>query len=805
MSEPQNMFVNLFSEYPLDHPDFLQHLIKAFEKSFQGSSDLDHTEHILTDFFQNIPFDFSEFLRNYPLTDNSKKGFFIDVLYGLYFGEIKLSSLKHQDQVFNLEFVLLRVLATRIEEKKLKEIWQQLSAEKKLRLICFAFLDLREGSHAFIHLLENDPDYRELVLGLKSRYLDINKFHQLINSNEDVASKIKEYAREQTTEFYHLFRELVGLMQAFPFNIHKELQDRLTYFCAQDFTVEDFSTFAKYFGLEGHIPFLKNREGICEEKTLVEKFRIVNTVFKNPKSVLEIDQKNVIAITFFVLTVIDHLDALKNHPHKYKDGIEKLSFGMATCGKKLSKTSSLSSLLKGLKQIETITQSSFLNTTPIFVFDQSDDSLFYENQAYIDTLNRKFNSSIVHISKNEALSIAKLLQVEPLLNTTETGNFGYGGARNCIYLLAPLLKMAWKDSFKAITELDQSVLKKYFSQVLEESHAIFMFDDDLEIAAANILSDALLVQTKRVPHYLSYTIGRNTKFGNQFIDLNRFFSKPQDNFLSTQWMSCPIGAGMSELVTPSFFCLNLPFGAEEGHFDRKDNYNALLQPSFHLAGTRYPSQEIPTRFFIGMENHLKQFIPMAIHLDLSNTLLDSLNNNGVCALPWNDENTACPQNNLRAIFEYVSSPQVAREMQNRFWRNVDMYLLKQSKTCTYLESIKSLCECDVENVVASYIDVNTLNEIEKKSLQAIQAIYQMYKYDAGYVLEYLELVTKQLKFDNLDNVEKILEDVRHDMQERYQIRFIDYPLLQGLYLIFKAIGAQQFNVRVEAIFQSQHS
>lgn len=862
-TEISTIFSKLFLDTDFSKSESLSQIIKAIELAFKIDYEGTKPERavkILTQFFNAYcqtfsitPFDFSQFLENAHLSKKIKKQFLITVLYDLYFGEIYLSSLRLQNDVLNFEFVMLRILAEQMNPKDVGKLLNTFSIEKKIKLLCFAFVDLREGSHVIIYALERLSEFKMLIKYLRSHYFDIQEFSRLVTQNtvdfsdvSNIISQLEKHAQDQTQTFRCLFEELVILVEDYPIRIFhaleklehqlevnqitrdsqeeaykmsQELKNKLASFHTHAYAHEDYIAFAQNFGLEGHIPFLANREGICEEKTLVEKLQIVNEIFKSPTNLMSIDQKNIIAMISFVISVVEHLEALKDFPQQYGIGLNKLIFAMPTKGRNLSIQSSLPSLLRGLQNTQSIAESCnskhvSIYQYPVFVFDQSEESVFKKNQSYIKKLNRNFRSSIILISRDDALQIARKIGIELLLDTVGDETFGYGGARNCLFLLAPLLKATFEKgmTLAEMLQMEQEDLNALFEKsVLEEPvKAIFMVDDDVEISGANILSDALLMQRKQRAHFTSYTIGRNTKFGNQYIDLKRFFTNPEHNFLSTKWMPYPIGAGMSELVTPFYFCLNLPFAGEEGHFNRKGNYNALLLPSYHLAGTRYPSHEIPTRFFVGFEKCLGGHIAKTMNLHISYTILDPVNRDEACALPWNDEATSVSLTSLRDIFAYVADEETKREMQMRFWSNVDYYLLSQEGCGLCMKEVRELITCDIGDVVSMYVPEACFDKDEKQALKKIKEIYKFYQKDSEFFVEYLKKVTDKMisvakSFgyppktwyevflkQHIDVV-TILEDSRRDMESQYEMKFMDRPLVQGLYLIFNSVGAAHFN------------
>lgn len=790
-------------------------------------------------------FDFSGFISRYLSNEKEITRFWSALLYGLYYGDIDLSEHITQN---HREYLLLQVLAENVSSKSLRKVILGLTPDKQITLICYVFKHYREGSYQIIKCFreERNPDFgliKKLISGLKRKYYSISKLSTLLlekgkldnTALQDIIEALEEDALSQTQEFYTLFNELIPLMVSSPLRVfetlenlkqqnapllyqpnvkgrkkaekeERQLEKLFASFLRHHYSLDDFLLFVRLYGLEGHQPFLRYREQICGENTLVSKTRVLHMIFNNPLLLSQISQKEVIFYFSLAFAIVGHLEAMFQKPSKYKKALKIMTCAMPTKGKSLEFQSSLPSMLDGLQDVveylkRTLKHKVSISDVPIYVYDQSDKALFNKNQAYIETLNQYYKSSVVHVSQKDALALAKKIGIERFLNTTGTGAFGYGGTRNCVFLLTPVFRHAFDQGKRFISEvlnMEDDALKTLFqefvcgSTLLKRKHfdAIFMCDDDMEIPECNLFSHLLYAEQSK-HHYTAiqgYHYGRDSKTIH-FLSLDTLLNNPCHNSMFIKWLETPIGAAMSEYISKARFCLNLPFGAEEGHLILSYDTSALLQPSIHLSGTRYPDKQIPTHFFVGIESSLQKFLPYAFHVKMVQDLVDPLNKHNSCVLPWNDAALAQSFHCLNDVLMFIAKGTSKKEMQNRFWNNVcDLFSPEPKRKYLLREILDDIRSMDVDAMLKAFANKQKLDTNERKSLAEIGKIYKFYQEDARYLWAFAT------QFSGVDhkNVAAAIELKKNDLESKNKIKFENYPLTQGVYQLFCSIGAGEF-------------
>lgn len=805
------------------------------------------------------PFQFSEFIAKHLSKKKEVEGLIIELLYGLYFKDIDLSNLIFEKQKNDFEFLLFQKIAEKVSEATLRKIIQTLSLDMQVRLICFSFQHYREGSYLIIREFEQlfkrgkgqiksslpAKNLVELINLLKRRYYDADHLFILLQKKEkleeaDLTSlmhRLEEHAWRQTQEFHSLLDKLIPLIINFPIKVHDAIEKlkQTTYSASQksentaklqaqkesleayfkdyykrDYSVEDFNNLLKVIGFRGHYPYIRIYGKDIFTTSLIDKLNILNEIFSSPPSLAQINQSELLSIFSFILMLVNHLEAVNYNPSKYKEGIELLTCAIPTCGKRLSRQSGLNTLLEGLISFTTFLNEKLrgsitLSKLPIFVFDQSNESLFNENCRYIRNLNKYHGSNVVHVSKNDALALANKIGLEPLLNTTQHGSFGFGGSRNCVFLLTALLKKLYaggKRTFRDILQEDKATLISIFQQtVLEKQkdqafseNMIFMIDDDMEIPQANFFPHALFVQQCSNAYAFShgFCYGRATKFQNRFRNLNDLLEKSLDTFDFTQWLRIPFSITMAEFVGNPKICLNLPLGQEESHLRISKVPNPLLHISYHLGGTRYPGQQIPTHFFVGLEKHLERFIPYTMDINISSDLIDPSNELGQSILPWNDIKIADTFTCLQDVFIYIANDNTRREMQHRFWKNVQAVFDKEQGNNIPLRiCLNDLMTMDIDLILKEFKKQNSLDRTESAALSKIGELYKFFQRDAKIFWEFGSmLLTHEI---DEGNSKKIIEQTKQHVEKQQGVSFADYTFTQSFYLLCHSAGAGGFS------------
>ncbi len=362
----------------------------------------------------------------------------------------------------------------------------------------------------------------------------------------------------------------------------------------------------------------------------------------------------------FYKAVWRHIEALDKHPEYYLEGMKQITYALPTMGKDLSLLAWLPSIVASIQGF--CKEFGIENTIPIFVFDQSEKPLFAKNAAYCQSLS----PNIIHLDVDKVLELAKKLRIEKLLVTGPNGEFGYGGARNAIFLLMPLL--GYRKSLDDITEQD------FQDVVLDEKmgpNIIHMGDDDVYVPYSTAFSDALFAWEHKDEYFFRFgwMEGRRTTYTETTFNLDYLIERSSDILLQHEWKDEPFRHGMAGLLTKPKLCLNVPLGQEEAYLTAMKEYSFDLRaPMMHLSGYRLPAKEIPTNRLSYLAEHLRNHYRYIVGLMLVTDLLDPLDVFHRLALPWNKREV--PFTSLRDAISYIVKPEVIAEMQTLFKQNM---------------------------------------------------------------------------------------------------------------------------------------
>ncbi len=611
------------------------------------------------------------------------------------------------------DFLFLQTVAVKADRKVLRCLLANFSTSEKLKLILFAFTHYREGSFV---ILEELQEFKTLIRGLRKNYFDVQLFSRLVERKpSEIIDALNLQAVQETKELYPIFREFVARFADYIIGIYKqagkELEGRSIYSdLFTEYSYSDFENFIKLFGLRGYPPIFVSDPD--EPDSLLAKCKALS-LFNNLQPV------HVQQIHSFFSAILRHIQAIKHD--LYKEGVLLFSVAIATARKDLSKSPTLVTLLEAYEG---------LPRNPIYVYDHSDEPLFAKNGRYIKKLNRLYKSSIVHVSRDEAL---EKMPVKGLIE-----HFGFGGARNCQYLLAP-------------------------------TSLILMLDDDMELPVTSIRSSALgaLDAKKGFIGYVGFQKGRVTKTDIRYWDLHDVLHTPEKLF--PKWSDSPSWAGISECLTKPKICLNLPYGCEERHLNSLIKTHYFLQPAYHLAGTRYPTGPMPTKPYVGLEGYLEKSIPQALLIGMISTLVDPTNSEGRCALPWNDPHMHF--SSLEDALCYMAKGDVQKEVAKRFYKNLADFFNGRYPSF-YYDSLQRLMSLDVDAVKLPL----ATSAQEKRSLKAICSLYKDFQQDARLFWQ----SGKTLTFS--DNPA--------------------YPLTRGLCLLNRSLGQGEFSQLVRLLLQN---
>ena len=292
-------------------------------------------------------------------------------------------------------------------------------------------------------------------------------------------------------------------------------------FLSRRYNFEEFLDFTELFGIVEDSTMLNFQNRQCSDRSLAAKVLFLHEAFSDADTLTLTSNEEIQTAINFALKIVKHLEALHDHPSIYKKGLDTLSFGMPTGDKLLENLPSLPSVLQGFMHFfkhlnSKLSEPISLGHFPFFVYDQSEPEVFEKNRSFIERLNKEHGCSIVQFSSEEILQLAGKIGVGPLIGKETSRKFGYGGMRNCVFLLTPMLRNLFskgKKTYDEIISMEESELKEVFHQSIQIAPTVFMADDDMEIPASNIYSYALYAQ-ETIGRYSSlhgYILGRNSR------------------------------------------------------------------------------------------------------------------------------------------------------------------------------------------------------------------------------------------------------------------------------------------------------
>ena len=509
-------------------------------------------------------------------------------------------------------------------------------------------------------------DFKKIIKGLdnKERFLT-DLLYQIYYLNLSI-----EYLRSQELLLFYLIRTaaLSNNLQLFDaltpdqkerciafcqthfdegsYNILKQLPRQVEYEGLDlPYSREEIDRFVSIFGLYGHQVPKEAWEELKDEHFLGNKLK--SNEFKE--------------------AVCSHIEALSKHRDEYVMGMELITWALPTAGKELSSLAWIPSLTKSLEAFSQ--EFGIKNSVPIYVFDQSEPALFAKNGDFL----RGVNPNCRHIATEDALFLAKALKIEKLVQTDPSGRFGYGGARNAIYLLMPLIRFYDQQNIDFHTVSEAELRQDFNDVVLEEKIApciIHMGDDDVHVPLSTAFSDALFAWRHKDEYFcrFGWVVGRKTTWTETSFNLEYLLDHTQNIVLQHKFQEVPFRHGMSGLLSKPKLCLNLPFGQEEAYLlAMKEYLFDLREPMIHLSGYRFPAAVLPKNRFSGLAAYLKAHYSYSIGSMLVSDLLDPLNLYKRCALPWNMVKE--PFGSLKEAIAYICRPEVTKEMQQQFAKN----------------------------------------------------------------------------------------------------------------------------------------
>ncbi len=544
------------------------------------------------------------------MPEDEKTTFLSSLLYHIYYCNIPLEYLLSSEK---LTFYLIRLLALSASEDTLKLF------PIDLKLISFCLKNFDEGAYRILQLAQKagDPTVKELL------YLVERK---LVPENE-VAEDL-ERCRAQ---------------------VKKSIKNLQKHF---EYSEEQIERFVRIFGLYDH--------QVPKEAWSIHKHKLLDK-----KLTLKASKKA------FHKAIDEHLQALSHAPNKYVEGMQQITYVLPTAGKDLSLLAWIPSMTDALEGF--CSEFNLKNPIPIYVFDQSEPSLFKKNAAFC----KAQKGSIIHLGTEEVLQHARKLGIEKLLETDSDGRFGYGGARNAAFLIIPRI---------------------------QNSTIIHMGDDDLHVPYCTPFSDALFAYNHKNEYFsrFGWVKGRHTTWTETSFNLRYVLEKTRDILLQHAWQSEPFRHGMSGLLTKPKLCLNVPFGQEEAYLLAMNEYLFdLRQPMLHLSGYRLPKANIPQNRLSGLAQFLESHYRYSIGAMLVSDLLDPLNYYKRSSLPWNKVKKNFTS--LQDAISYICKPEVIKQMQRQFKKNMQ----------TLKKSLDEYASEKKENLATYHLGVLELQDIDK--------------------------------------------------------------------------------------------
>lgn len=580
---------------------------------------------------------FSQLVRGYSftafldqVTKSEREPFLTSLLYHIYYINLTLEHLASQDK---LTYYLLRVLASQASEKSLLKIFSGLSYEQQFQCIGFCLVNFDEGAYRLFSLLvkKGSKEIQELLGYVRYNLIDKKGLGQWLLSQPSISA-------DWVQQLLVACREDIAKRIA---RVEKKLG------------LTDLTDSLMLFGLYDHqVP--KEAWHLHEHEALDDKLEAISVPTAEEAEFLE--------------ALKMQLTSLKKHPERYVKGIESITFALPTAGKELRLFPWVSSMVEALRSFARTFQRKEME--PLFVFDQSPPALFKKNATYI----KRLKAPIIHLGTEEILSLANRLGLEGMLVTTREKTFGFGGARNAIFFLAPLLRHYYREK-KDVAAISDAELKRDFREVvLEEKRGpcvIHMGDDDVHVHVSNIFADALFAYNHQNEYFcrFGWVIGRRTTWTETTFNLKYVLERSADILLQHGWQEAPFSHGMAGLLCKPKLCLNLPFGQEEAYLQSMQKYPFDFRlPAMHLSGYRFPKEKLPLTRYSGLAALLKSHYAYSVGMMLVADLIDPADVQKHCALPWNDAGHAFK--NLQEALLFMLQPATVKTMQERFWQNV---------------------------------------------------------------------------------------------------------------------------------------
>ena len=636
------MSMNKIAEYFDRELDF-ENVVAYYEQGalrnlVEGAFQIDLAAvEILHELFQRLlpGFSFRQFVQEIPKPEE-KQAFLTKLLFHIYSIQFPLMRLQNGEL---FKFYLLQQLASVAGAKTIRAFLKSFSFSAKVKCLGYLFAFYDEGSYEILKEIKGLPVKKLLQEGQIAR----NSLWMWANKRQKISSKdYVQFERRCKKSIEQKIDKIQALLQT---------PKR-----------KDVKRFVAIFGLYNHqlpdkLLFLDHTAALDDKLIAMKHY---------PEEARP-----------FVERILAHIEALSSAKARYRQGYSKLVHALPTIGKELQKLAWLDTTAKSIARFCKLVEAS---PNPIIVFDQSEPDLFAKNGRYIDSLKKRYRIDIRHLDKANITTLAKRLGFYDLIVTGPNEQIGYGGARNAIFLLAPIFAH-------------------------KEASFIHMGDDDVAMPSSTIFCDALwaYLHTGQYVARFGYIEGRSTS------DINFLPSQVlyQSEAILSQcfWMKNPSLHGMSGLLSPPKLCLNLPFGQEEHHFLAflHEQFD-LRQPAIHLGGSRYPKvDEIPVSRFCGLAGWLHDHTTDIFERLFVTELLDPNNRYHSCALPWNQSEKKCTS--FKELLELILSSDPKGMFCKNLLRNVKAFSDKMPNADEILSShaLQELIDSDLKQLHDAFL------------------------------------------------------------------------------------------------------
>lgn len=789
---------NLFGEIDLfSQKQVIDTIVQAFQQG--RKSKRAQALSILGQLFEHFSFNLTGFFRRFRLSAVEIDTFLSQMLYSIYYQRFIIAAIPSAKSAEFLMNSFLVMLAENLKEPRLKKILASLLLREKLQLISYCAFNRREGDWFVLKALEESlqqtSDLFKLIKGLKSNYYNPELLETLVEGNttlKEVLRALYEEAKREIKEINRLLPPLITLMIEAPIkgideisNFQRRLDPetplledpsiRAAALQAQEKFIQNFKqyqnktyrfneleSFFRCFGLRGQL--LDKARG-----SLLDIFKNLNDFFQNPHLIppqfLEMSYN-------LILNLCQQLDKYTNAPAIYAKGVEELIFSLPTRGRDLERGIWLSSVLTGLTQMiqyfdDRGVSGYQLSQFPLIIFDQGAPKEFKDNEIYLRKIAKLQGALIWHLSRSQTLQLADKLGVRPWIEVDpDQWYFGYEGARNCVFFLAPVIHRAIKAGVKSFEELLASPLDMEGSVFGkgEPDGILLVSEDDMVIPFGNLFAYAAFAVSHHHRYFRRMTpyIGRITWNYNSFIDFETIAKDPASVFFMLGWTNHGIASGT---LSKPRFSFPMMLNCEEWNVSSIDLfYDYFQQPQTHLGGTRFPKKLFPSSPHDGLAEFLESYLPYNLMFLMVDALIDQSNSRGCCIFPWNDAAMFGKFQHLGELMSYALSPAVKMDLQSRFWRNLEKLFLE--KVPLPLGQVLSKLQEPVGNIPENLKDT-----------------FQKFQKEAQIFMHFGKLVTQY----HQSQANEFLQQAKNEVERDFQVRLDETLLAKTLYRLIVSV------------------